>query len=349
LIADARGAGDAPRALQFARDLAREPAAATGDHLLLLEELQHSNSRDFPAELRARQQAAVTPAAAGALLAWMNAHGLAADALGWVKTLPEAGRGRMPVPLLVAEALAFTSDWNALRAHLSKGEWGDLEFLRDAFHARLLHETGSRRRTAEFKDRWERAVVDTAGNPASLSMLARLVQGWGWQEEAAQVWWLLAGRNSGQRPALKALYRLFNESKNTRELHRVALRILEVEPDNPVAKNNAAMLSLLLGENTAGARRLAEENYRAHPGVAAFTSTLAFALFQQGRNDDAMRLMQALPESAAEDPSTSACRGIILAAAGEREKARPFLDRASAGNSLFPEERALVEKALNQP
>jgi tetratricopeptide (TPR) repeat protein len=349
LLADARREGDAPRALQLARDLTREPAATPGDRLLLLEELQHSKSPDFPDELRLVQQASVTPAAAGTLLAWMNARGLAADAVAWAKVLPESTSARMPVPLLVAEALTFTKDWNALRAHLMKTEWGDLEFLRKAFHARQQYETQGQRRTGEFKPRWERALVDTAGNPASLAMLARLVQGWGWQDEAAQAWWLLAARNAGQRTALKALYRIHAEAKNTRELHRVALRILEVEPDNPIAKNNAASLSLLLDLDLDRAHQLADEVLESNPNVPAFVATKAFSLLKRQRAQEAAALLGKLPESAFTNPSTAACRGLVLAAVGENEKARPFLERAMKSDALFPEERNLVEQALQNP
>jgi hypothetical protein len=54
--------------------------------------------------------------------------------------------------------------------------------------------------------------------------------------------------------------------------------------------------------------------------------------------------MDALKQSHLEEPSTSAYYGILLAAAGEQESARPYLARAAQGY-LLPEEKALLEKA----
>jgi hypothetical protein len=349
LVADARHAGDSARALQLVRDLTRDPAANMGDWLLLLEELQHAGSPDFATELYFQKQSAMDPARTGLLLEWMNAHGLAPEALTWVESMPKEAAARMPVPLMKAEALSLCGKWNELRAHLAGGEWGDLEFLREAFRARASYEADAHRKTSEFTARWDRAIVDTAGNPAALSMLAKLVEGWGWQAEAAQAWWLFAARKSGQRPALEALYRIYSDTKNTRELQRVAARIIEVEPDNPVAINNAAMFSLLLGINMEAAVRMAVDNHGKYPREPAFTSTLAFARFKQGDIAAGIALMQALPPQSLKNPSTAACMGILLSASGRKDAARPHLEFARASSAIFPEERTLVEQALNQP
>jgi hypothetical protein len=44
------------------------------------------------------------------------------------------------------------------------------------------------------------------------------------------------------------------------------------------------------------------------------------------------------------DPSVAVYYGLILAAAGQKEKAREYLGRASQAN-LLPEEKALVARA----
>jgi hypothetical protein len=54
--------------------------------------------------------------------------------------------------------------------------------------------------------------------------------------------------------------------------------------------------------------------------------------------------MMGLRESQLRNPSLATYYGIILAAAGENEKARKYLDLAASGK-LLPEERALITRA----
>jgi Flp pilus assembly protein TadD len=181
-------------------------------------------------------------------------------------------------------------------------------------------------------------------------MLARLVRAWGWKEQAGEAWWSVANRRTGQRPALAELFEMASQDKDTRELYRVSRRILEIEPGSPVAKNNVAMFALLRREDLPEAHKLAAEDFAVAPSEPAIVSTYAFSLYLQGRTQDAVTLMAKLPAAAFDDPSMAACNGVLLSAAGEVEKARPFLDLAMREKArLFPEEIALAEQALRQP
>ena len=70
----------------------------------------------------------------------------------------------------------------------------------------------------------------------------------GWQEQAAQAFWIIARQSQGQRIALKRLYQIYAGERNTPELYKVAKRILEVDPRDLVAVNNVASLGLLLDQ-----------------------------------------------------------------------------------------------------
>ena len=338
LLADARRRGDFARAMSLATALRQGPNPTLADLLLWLEELQRAGSPEFDAQLRELQTAAVkaegTPYA---VMAWMNARGLAAQTVAWAGSLPSPVRSRIPVPLAFAEACLLT------------GDWGDMDFLRFAFHARVLYETGNHVRRAEFRAMWEHATNSTRGNVNALSMLARLVTGWGWKDEAAQLWWIIARNNTGQRPALEALYAMHAADRNTRELHRVARRIFEIEPANPAAKNNLASLALLLGETLPEAHRLAAENFKLDASQSAFAATYAMSLHRQGRTAEAVAVLEKIPVAAFDDPSAAATFGVILHAAGESAKAAPFLKKAAHGKArLFPEEIAMVAEALDR-
>jgi hypothetical protein len=54
--------------------------------------------------------------------------------------------------------------------------------------------------------------------------------------------------------------------------------------------------------------------------------------------------MEKLPQEQLSEPSVATYYGLILSAAGEKDKAREFLQR-SAQAMLLPEEKALVAKA----
>ena len=348
MIGDARAHGNSPRAMQLAGELKKDALATIGDQLLYLEELQHADSKDFVPELSKLQATAGTRSdIIYGLMTWMNAHGLAAQSLDWSAQLEPQVRGRLPIPLALAEACTILKDWKRLGKVIGEDDWDDLEFLRGAIHARLLREISSRPHGADFNAMWERAMNATKGNPNSLVMLARLVNGWGWKEEAAQVWWLAARNGATQRAALKALYGIHSADKNTRELYRVARRVYEMEPANPVAKNNVASLALLLGEDEAEAHRLAAEIYKLTPAQPVIASTYAMSLHRQKRDSEAIEVLRRLPPAALAAPSIAAWYGFLLAQNGEANAARPFLEAADRQKEqLFPEEAAMVASAL---
>ena len=221
--------------------------------------------------------------------------------------------------------------------------------MRNAIHARALYETDGRRRRPEFRAMWERAMNATRGNPNALMMLGRLVNGWGWKAEAAEAWWLAARTGGGQRAALRALFENYSAEKNTRELYRVAQRVLEMEPANPVAKNNVASLALLLGEDAAVAHRLAAETYRLSPAQPVIASTYALSLHRQNRTAEAVAILKSLPPAALSDPSIAACYGFLLVENGDAKTARPLLEAADQHRQqLLPEEAAMVADALKK-
>lgn len=348
LLADARRRGEAVLAMKLATDLGKDAGATLEDRLLYVEELQQAKSPEFENELPVLQKLAAGNAGfVYILITWMNGHGLASRSLEWSDTLSPAVRAQMPVPLGMAEACANVGDWRRVRELVAAADWGELEFVRLAIDARVSAEMSGHKRDESFQSRWERALHSTRSDPNALAMLARLVRGWGWKAEEAEAWWRIAAGPAGQRPALKALFRLHSADKNTRELYRVARRIFQLEPANPGAKNNVAMLALLLGEDLPEAQKLAEENFRLAPKDPTFASTQALSFHRQQRAREGVQLLASLPDTAWKDPSLAACYGVLLAADGQHDKARPYLDTAAQHRQeLFPEEAALVDAAL---
>jgi hypothetical protein len=179
--------------------------------------------------------------------------------------------------------------------------------------------------------------------PAQVLMLGELAHGWGYVDQAEQAWWTAANSPAHVREALGALQKLYKRTENSHGLFRVAKRAYEINPDDSIAANNVANLGLLLGESAA-ARRLALKLHTEHPESVPFATTYAFALFDEGRTADALKVMGQIEPAQLRHPSTAAYYVIMLAEAGELERAREFLPVVN-GAALLPEERALLKSA----
>lgn len=348
LLADAQRRQDNAAARKVAALLPVEPGATLDDKLLYLEELQRTKQPHFSVELGHLQQAVAGNAdAVAAVMHWLNTHGCARRTVDWSRTLPAALNARPPVPLSVAEAFTELGDWNSLRELAADANWHSLNFLRVAIHLRALDESSKRERGEYFHQKWRETLQATDGNLAAVTLVARLVEGWGWTDQAAEAWWLVANRSATPRPALLQLFRLHSKARNAEELYRVSQRIYGLDRNDPIAQNNVASLALLLDRDTAEAHRLAERVYRAAPTEPAAVSTYAYSLHLQGRTHEAVGVLRGLPETVLRaDPSVAACFGVVLAATGERSVAQHYLDIATANRAqLFAPELALVSAA----
>jgi Flp pilus assembly protein TadD len=342
---DARSHGQLDRALSIAEQLVSIPNAPLSDRLLLLEELRVSEKKRFPAELLELEQTIQSLGDAGLifqLMSWQNSHGLYQESLDWEKKLPSDLADHFPIPLAEAESLMRLKDWDALRRRIVSADWGWTNYLRLAIYAGVERELGA----GGFQERWESALVATAGEWNAMMELANLAERWGWKDQAAQAWWIIARQPQGQRIALKRLYRMYLDERDARSLYKVSKRIREIDPQDLVAVNNEASLGLLLDEDGAQPGQLAEDVYKKSPSIAAFSATYAFALTKAHEPQKALQILQKFSADAANDPAIGLYYGLILAADGQNSAARPYLETALRSNRLFPEEVSLAQKAL---
>lgn len=350
LVNDARRRQETERALKWSAMLVDLPNLEFRDRLLRLDVLHWMHHPHFESSLETlKEMASASARQTTDLISWMNGHGLAAAALEWGARLPAERRQELPVPLAIGEALANLGRWDELREFVAGLNWRELEFYRHAILARSLREKDQ---PGEAREQWRLALIATGEQPGRLSQLARLVEGWRWTAETVEIWWKLTRFPNLQRDALRSLYQLYQASHDTHQLLRVSDRALENDPGDWVAKNNVAMFSLLVGQNRAKAHRLALENFNLSPTNTVFLSTRAFSLHMQGDTAGGLKLLNTVPEKLLRNPSLAAYYGILLAAQGEADKARPYLDIADKNPQLLPEEKALVaaaQRAIQQP
>ena len=346
LTADALANKAEASAQKWAGELRAEKNATISDLLLYLEATYKADNG--AAALRDAQEIArKTSATAAALITWMNRHALAAEALEWGLALPLEVRDAHPTPLAIAEAYSFLRDWTALFAWVEGKEWGPEEFLRLAVQCHALrHLTPADRSSMESQTAWAAAIKATKSRPEHLSAIARLAEGWGYDEEAAEAWWVIANGNENAKEALTALQRLYKTKSDSRGLLRVAKRALELNPNDLVAANNYASLGLLLtGDSTA--RRLAMKLHEKNPDNAALNTTYAFALFTEGKTNEALQAMETLKEKQLRHPAVAAYYFVMLVENGNMERAHLFLTDANKAQ-LLPEEQQLLTGATRK-
>ena len=336
-------------ALEFARQLDGFPGKTFADRLLLLTALDAAKDNGFAAFFEEMKSfSADDPERAAALLTWMNLHNRVNEAIAWSAKLPPAIIGHKLAQIALSDSFVAVRDWAGLQRLVNSGNWGAVDFLRHALHARALRELGNE---SDSASQWNEASKKVAGDLRQALTLAGTVEKWGWRAEAIELLWLVAKDPLKGDDALRALYRYFAQNGDTQNLYRVLLHQLELHPEDRNVQNNFAQLSLLLNLNADRGQKIAREVYEKEPKNPAYAATYAFALHTRGDSEEALDVLGAMPSEQLRQPEIAAYYGIILAGAGDQARAREFIDLGEKA-TLLPQERALLEKArrsLAQP
>jgi thioredoxin-like negative regulator of GroEL len=329
-------------ALALSARLLRETNSVFADQLLRLSLLQPTRNAEFKTALTNCQHAAAgDPGKIQQLATWQMVKTSPGDALAWLRSLPKTTQTNQPVALLAAECFTLQQDWRGLKQWLDPQSWGELDFLRHGFLSRALRGV---QLADSAKMEWEQAMRGASGQKQSLVMLFRLVAQWNWVSEGEEVLWAIVKRYPDERWAVKGLTQALIAGGRTRSLMQLNSQILGRTPADLSAKNNLAILALLLDAKELKPYDLAKDVYQKSPTNAAFASTYAFSLHLQGKNADALKIMEQIKPQDLQDPSNAGYYGVILKATGNREKAKAYLNWSAKGH-LLPEEQKLFEKA----
>jgi cytochrome c-type biogenesis protein CcmH/NrfG len=329
-------------AVELARQLDSFPDKTFADRLLLLSALDAAKDNGFDAFLaEMKKSSADDPEQAAALLTWLNVHKRETEAIAWSGTLPPGILGQKMVQIALSDSYVAAKDWTGLQRLVNSGNWGTVDFLRHALHARALRELGSE---PESASQWNDAMKEVAPNAREALNLAETVEKWGWRTEAVELLWVVAKDPVRGDDALRALYNYFARAGDAENLYRVLLHEVELHPDDPNIENNFAQLSLLLNLNPDRGQKAAREVYDKDPKNPAYVSTYAYALYVAGDSKKALAVLETLAPEQLREPNVAAYYGVILAAAGDQTRAAEYLDLGEKAN-LLPQEKALVEKA----
>jgi cytochrome c-type biogenesis protein CcmH/NrfG len=329
-------------ALELARQLDGFPDKTFADRLLLLTALDAARDNGFDAFLdEMKMSSADDPERVAAVLTWLNMHRRAADAIAWSGKLAPGILGQKLVQIALSDAFVAARDWAGLQRLVNSGNWGTVDFMRTALHARALRELGNQ---ADAASQWNEAVKKVSADPRQVVVLAETVEKWGWRTETIDLFWLAAKDPVKGEEALRALYSYFVKNGDTQNIYRVVLHQSELHPDDWNVQNNLAQLSLLLNLNPDRGQKVAREVYQKDPKNPAYASTYAFALYAHDDTDKGLKVLETLTPEQLHQPEIAAYYGILLAAGDDSSRAAEFLDLGEKA-VLLPEEKALLEKA----
>jgi cytochrome c-type biogenesis protein CcmH/NrfG len=342
LAEDALRQNNTLTALELARQLDTFSEKTFADKILLLTALEVARDSGFPAFFEEMKTSSVEdPERAAALVTWMNLHKRATDAIAWSATLAPEVSGQQRVQIALSDSFVLIRDWPGLQRLVNSGNWGTVDFLRNALHARALREMGNE---TDFSAQWNEALKKVAVDARQALILAETVKNWGWKAEAIEMFWVIAKDPVKGDDALRALYGYFIKNGETENLYRVLLHLTDLHPNDLNVQNNVTQLALLLNLNAVRAQKTAREVYEKDPKNPAYVSTYAFSLHTQGETKKAIGVLETLTAEQLHQPDVAAYYGIMLAATGDQARATEFLDLGEKA-SLLPQEKALVEKA----
>ena len=327
---------------QYSAALLKLTNSVWSDKLEHLTVLRGAQSPQFDSFLATLQRSAATNVfAAAELVTRLTELGAATNAIDWVKSLPVATQKEPPLPVVVASAYFSLARWRELEEQLNAGVWPERDFVRKALLTYAVRKQGG---TDAAAAHWRDAVKLAGERPELLGALAQMANGWGWTNETESTLWRAAKDFPKERWPLESLQNGFLRQRHTRGVLEVNALMLERQPTNIVAQNNWASLALLLNTNVVRAHELARQVYERGTNNFAFVSTYAWSLHVQGKSAEALKLMDTLQPAELNDPSVAGYYGAILVAAGQKEKARTYLDRTT-GAQLLPEEMQMVADA----
>ena len=345
LLGDAMARDERPAMLQWAEALRANPGCTVGDMPNCLAALSRADERHFADALATLERNhAVSPDAAAQLIGWLNQIGRSANAVGWMKTLPQGGLKHPPLAVVGAEALRLTAAWAQLRDWTQQGDWGsDLEFLRWAYGMQAARALGDKAQANEF---WRTLRSDAATNSGRAIFAGDTIYAWGLVDEAEVLWWAAAdqgGPNAIQ--ALGTLARYYQVRRDAEGQYRAFRQLHFAHPQDADVSNNLVYFAALTGHDGSLAERLAAENLARDPQNLTYLATRSFVLFMDGRASDALALLKPRAAEVEKSPALAFAYGLALAGTGNKAEARALLGK-NLQATLATREADLIKTAL---
>lgn len=337
LIDVARANGEMEAALSLAEQNAAREGAGVGEDVEVLD-VMAGMDRDRAVERGAAilRSGGRSPDEQLPLVRWLLRHGRGDVVLEWLGGLPEGAADSEGLRLVHAEALAVAGEWERLRGLIEGQDWAGAEFIRLAYMARALEESGQ---GIPAGARWRQALREASASPQFLWSLVSVSEAWpGWEERRREAMWQLYEK-SRNREILRLLGSEYAREGDAENLLRVARLAYEAEPGSFAAANNFAYLSLLLDRQVERAAGIARDLHGKYPEEPAAWSTWLWAMHREGRGEEALERLADAPESVRVAEPLALAVALLHAGAGDPAAAREALARVDSERLLDAERR----------
>jgi Flp pilus assembly protein TadD len=261
-----------------------------------------------------------------------------AQEVGWLTLLETSLKAAPSVDMRLADQLLARRDLPALARLVRNADWRELEHVRLALLAYALRSENP----AAAREAWTHAVTCARQETDGFVQLERLTNGWRWTTEQIEVLNILHQQAPGDRNRLGRLLAYYREKQRTPELIRVLRLWTERAPDSDEALLYT-YYCLLTNVETSRAIVAAGEAYGAKPADADRVLLHAFALDRAGRSDEAVKLLQSMPDLPARTLPAPVILAAVWSGAGQTAEAIRATRRFDAARGL-PEEIALIRK-----
>jgi hypothetical protein len=141
LAVDALRRNNLDEAVSYGRQLEAMEEKTFTDRLLLLSALHGSADPGATPLLEELKTAAADDAGRAAeLLTWLNGNAMPLAAISYASQLPPATISQKAVPIALADSYIAAGDWNGMRNVVKSGNWGSVDYLRNALASRASRE-----------------------------------------------------------------------------------------------------------------------------------------------------------------------------------------------------------------
>lgn len=342
LLSDSLQAQNSSESLDLADQLAQLKDSPTNDVIVAEAYRRYAPSRFKTYLAQLQQRFAGEPEKVIILTNYLIGNEMAAETRAWIDTLDKKVKESEGVQVTYAYSLLIQKDWKALEDYLRSVKWSENEYARYALLAYRYRIDG---RDREFNEAWKLALIEVGNNPRRLQTLLAQVTSWNWQEQRFDLLWKRFNLEPANHSIRNQLIVWERSRGNTSGLNRIFARIVETDPNDTDSKNNFAYTSMLLGINLERAYRSAHEAYESNPKNAFYATTEAFALYRQGKYQDALEIMQGMGVAALTVPERIMLQSVILIAAGRPDEGASMAMPLKVENFL-PEERRMLTDAL---
>lgn len=335
---------------RWSRRLLDDPACPPDEKLDALDKLAASGQNWKPDLEKIRLEALKTARGTHRLLGWLNARRELPEARLLLDSAPKDWLAQPPASLSAGETYLLQADWPALKLFLDSSRWSPQDPFRRLLELRWRKQQSNLEGGGTYETEAMTYSREIAPMPDVLEKALALVRSWEWDDlrillltERAKRW------PQTEVVSLRELFGLHRKSGDIRGQFSVMVRVLEINPKDPVAMNNVAYLRMVLDEDVEKAHDLAAKVVEENPKAFAFHPTLVVSLVLKKRVSEALELFHEIPPELMKTYEVRFAHAMTLAAAGRQKEGQDKL-AGMVKEDFSKEEWLLLERfGLRKP